>query len=240
MGISAKTVISILILGYIAIAIASIYWGYWVNLGVSDWLALLLLLIFGGSFLVQGLEAIIKVLSKPKFKVVPEVFTDLHPCHEITFEPPSEEEVALRGNAIFLTLKVENEGRARARACSGVVTFKGILEKEDTLNWLYWGFDTHYPRISWKHLPHVIQRRYANNRVVNIRQNHSEHLDILFTIRDHDVAYLTTVRQQEVKIPSEFVMTLRLIGSNFQEKLRRYRIKLESWNKIKLQEITDC
>ena len=240
MGIPMKRIVLVLILGYIAIAVLSIYWGFRVNLEISDWLTLLLLLIFGGSFLVEGLEAIIKVLSKPKFKVTPEIFTDLHPCHDITFEPPSEKEVTLKGNAVFMTLKIENLGRARAEECSGTVVFKGILEKEDTLNWFYWGFDIHYPRVSWKVLPRIILRRYANNRVVNIRQNHSEHLDILFTMRDQDIAYLTTVRQQEIKIPSEFEMKLRLIGTNFEEKPRRYRIKLESWDKMSLEEITDC
>jgi hypothetical protein len=240
MGISIRHVVCILILGYIAITTASIYWGFQANLGISDWLALLLLLVFGGSFLVQGLEAIIKVLSKPKFKITPEIFTDLHPCHEITFEPPSEKEVTLRGNAVFMTLKIENVGRVRAEQCSGVVTFKGIVEKEDTLNWFYWGFDTRYPRVSWNIIPHIILRRYANNRVVNIRQNHFEHLDVLFTIKGEGVAFLTTVREQEIKIPSEFEMNLRLIGSNFEEEPRRYKIKLEAWDIMSLQEITDC
>jgi hypothetical protein len=235
MGSLVKAIKSVLVLIYCILAFIVIGLGYSANVGTSDWLSLLVLLVLTGSLFFSAWEALSRALNKPILAVEPEVFQDGHPCHEIVML--TEEKAS--GNVIFLTLRVENRGYVTADDCSGAVTFQGRLERRDSLNWMYWGFRTDQFSIDLSEFPMEILGKYATNRVVRIRRNHSENLDVLFTVKNHNIAYSTTARRVEFQIPGEYEMELRLVGANFEDKIRRFRIKLESWDKIGMEEILD-
>lgn len=235
MSTLVKIIKSVLILIYSMVAITVIALGYSANMGTSDWLSLLVLLVLTGSLFFSIWEALSRALNKPILIVEPEVFQNGHPCHEIetlTGEKGTD-------NLVFLTLKVENKGSATAEDCSGAVTFRGKLERRDSLNWMYWGFSTDQFTIDLSELPKDISDKYAKNRVVRIRRNHSENLDVLFTVKNYRTAYSTTSRRVEFGIPGDYEMELRLVGANFEDKVRHYRIRLESWDKIGIEEISD-
>lgn len=70
--VQGKTIFVIVVESvYLTISIiASIYAYYYLPLELNDWIALISLLVFVGIFVLNGLSEILKVLSRPKLKIV--------------------------------------------------------------------------------------------------------------------------------------------------------------------------
>ncbi len=198
------------------------------------------LIVTGSAFLYRGsktkstldtIKGSQEAKLKPRLNITWRVWHKDHPLHSAL------------SNAYILTLKVENVGGGQmAESCSAYINIEGIIDFEDALNWLYRGSNQIFaPVVRLDHLELrniEVQTNYAKNWNVPIKKGSAsaEHVDILFTQKDGNIAYLLDAEHKTLEMNKRYSLTATIVAKDLNPKKVNMTIAIPNRNNIKVEE----
>lgn len=147
-----------------------------------------------------------------------------------------------------ISIKIMNSGLDAADNCSGRADFDEVFQKtfktllkDQTLNWSHFniGSEVEHNIIAspYQYLGERIQETYATKFDQDLLCKKDERLEICFTLKDYDVAYvLACGRRSKLPMGKTYHIKLQLTGRGLAEKPRTFKLDLRSWTDVSFKE----
>lgn len=151
------------------------------------------------------------------------------------------------GDGLIVRLKITNQGADTAKHCSGRLLFLSMEEEssplatDETLNWEHFNLEDkigNQIRISpYDSVGIRIQELYCKKRNIDLIFQKPDFLEICFTLKDHQHAYMTTCgSKEELSFGTTYGLSIQVVGDGLTEKPRNFKLDCQSWEHIHLTE----